>query len=70
MALRHWTAVRHREAAERTLLTALANDASPAALGNTRWGVAVARRAWLEPGDVLNTLPVAAFRAALRRNRR
>jgi nitrite reductase/ring-hydroxylating ferredoxin subunit len=30
--LRHWTAVRHREAAERTLLTAIANGAPPAAL--------------------------------------
>ena len=43
---------------------------SPAALGNLRWGAIVARRAWLEPGDVLNTLPPDAFRAALRRNRR
>ena len=30
--LRRWTTVRHREAAERTLLTAVAADASPAAL--------------------------------------
>jgi hypothetical protein len=29
----------------------------------------VARRAWLEDADVLNTLPVDGFRAALRRNR-
>lgn len=43
---------------------------SPAALGNIRWGVSVARRAWLERGDVLNTLPLDAFRASLRRNRR
>ena len=28
-----------------------------------------ARRAWIEPGDVLNTLPLEAFKAALRRNR-
>ncbi|CAN5875869.1 DNA polymerase/3'-5' exonuclease PolX [soil metagenome] len=42
----------------------------PAALGNVRWGTLTARRAWLEPGDVLNTLPVLEFRAALRRNRR
>ena len=41
---------------------------SPAALGLLRWGVTVARRAWLEPGDVLNTLPVDAFRRSLRRN--
>jgi nitrite reductase/ring-hydroxylating ferredoxin subunit len=32
--LRRWTAVRHREAAERTLLTAIAADASPAALAD------------------------------------
>jgi len=43
---------------------------SPAALANLRWGAVVARRAWLEAGDVLNTLPVDQFRAALRRNRR
>ena len=34
-----------------------------------RWGVTVARRAWLTPGDVLNTRDVAGFRRALRRNR-
>lgn len=43
---------------------------STTALGNLRWGVTVARRAWLEPADVLNTLPVDAFRNALRRSRR
>lgn len=32
--LRRWTAVRHREAAERTLLTAIATGASPAALAD------------------------------------
>ena len=32
--LRHWTRVRHREAAERTLLTAIAAGASPAALAD------------------------------------
>jgi nitrite reductase/ring-hydroxylating ferredoxin subunit len=32
--LRRWTTVRHREAAERTLLTAVAADASPAALAD------------------------------------
>jgi DNA polymerase (family X) len=40
------------------------------ALGYLRWGVAVARRAWLQPGDVLNTQPFDAFRASLRRHRR
>jgi DNA polymerase (family X) len=34
-----------------------------------RWGVQIARRAWLEPDDVLNTKPIEAFRAALRRHR-
>jgi DNA polymerase (family 10) len=34
------------------------------------WGVTVARRAWLQPGDVLNTLPFDEFRSRLRRNRR
>ena len=42
---------------------------SPAALGQLRWGVNVARRAWLTPADVLNTRPLAEFRASLRRNR-
>jgi DNA polymerase (family X) len=42
---------------------------SPAALGLLRWGVSIARRAWLEPGDIVNTLPVDAFRQSLRRNR-
>ena len=38
--------------------------------GALRWAVAVARRAWLSPGDVLNTLPVDEFRKALRRHQR
>jgi DNA polymerase (family 10) len=42
---------------------------SPAGLGALRWGAAVARRAWLQPDDVLNTRPLEAFRALLRRNR-
>ena len=32
------------------------------------WGVLVARRAWLQPEDILNTLPVEALRGSLRRN--
>jgi len=39
------------------------------ALGFTRWGVLTARRAWLGNDDVINTLPLAKFRKALRRNR-
>ncbi len=34
-----------------------------------RWGVLTARRAWLTKDDVLNTLPLKAFKKALRRNR-
>ena len=41
--LRHWSAVRHREAAERTLLSAIANDASPAALGSLLFAAATDR---------------------------
>ena len=63
--------VHARMARERGVKLLIDSDAhSPAALGNIRWGVAVARRAWLEPPDVLNTLPLDAFRASLRRNRR
>ena len=40
------------------------------AFGRLRWGVMVARRAWLQPADVLNTRPFDQFVAALRRNRR
>ncbi len=39
-----------------------------AGLGVLRWGAMVARRAWASPADVLNTRPVEAFRAGLRRN--
>ena len=39
------------------------------AFGRLRWGVLVARRAWLQPSDVLNTLPFDKLRASLRRNR-
>jgi DNA polymerase (family X) len=59
-----------RLARDRSVKLIIDSDAhSPAALANTRWGVMTARRAWLAPDDVLNTLPVEAFRRALRRNR-
>jgi DNA polymerase (family X) len=61
---------RARLARSRGVTLIIDSDAhSPAALANLRWGAMVARRAWLEDADVLNTLPVDAFRAALRRNR-
>jgi DNA polymerase (family 10) len=37
----------------------------PKHLANMRYGVATARRAWLGPGDVLNTLPVRDFEVQL-----
>ncbi len=58
-----------RLARERGVRIIIDSDAhSPAALGNLRWGAAVARRAWLEPGDVLNTRPLDEFRSLLRRH--
>jgi DNA polymerase (family X) len=39
----------------------------PNHLRNMRYGVLMARRGWLEPRDVLNTLPAAEFAAATRK---
>ena len=59
-----------RLARDRGVKLMIDSDAhSPAALGLLRWGASIARRAWLQPGDVLNTLPVEEFRASLRRNK-
>jgi DNA polymerase (family 10) len=59
-----------RLARDRGAVFVIDSDAhSPTELGTLRWGVAVARRAWLQPGDVLNTRPIAECRARLRRNR-
>jgi DNA polymerase (family X) len=58
-------------ARDRGVPLVISSDAhSRHAFGRLRWGVMVARRAWLQPGDVLNTRPFEDFRAALRRNRR
>ena len=38
------------------------------ALDYPRWGVMTARRAWVTKDDVINTRPLKAFKAALRRN--
>jgi DNA polymerase (family 10) len=60
-----------RAARDRGVRLLIDSDAhSTVELGNLRWGVTVARRAWVEAPDVLNTLPPDAFRAALRRHRR
>jgi len=40
-----------------------------AGLGRQQWGVQVARRAWLQPQDVLNSLPLPELLQRLRRNR-
>lgn len=62
--------VHARLARERGAAIVISTDAhTPSALGWMRWGVMVARRAWLTPGDVLNTLPLDEFRARLRRAR-
>lgn len=51
--LRHWSAVRHREAAERTLLTAIATGAPPAALANLLFAAAT-DRAFADGGHSLD----------------
>jgi DNA polymerase (family 10) len=38
-------------------------------LGNLRWGIQMARRAWATKPDVLNTRPLVDLVASLRRNR-
>ena len=42
---------------------------APTGFDLLRWGVTVARRAWAEPKDVLNTQPLETLQASLRRNR-
>lgn len=60
-----------RLAHERGVKLVISSDAhSQAGFGVLRWGVLTARRAWLEPADVLNTLPAEPFVRSLRRNRK
>ena len=55
-----------RQAKARGARFTISTDAHhPKHLLNMRYGVTMARRAWLEPGDILNTLPVEKFEAAL-----
>jgi DNA polymerase (family 10) len=57
-----------RRAKELGVKVAISTDAhAPGGLKNMRFGVEQARRGWLEPQDVLNTLPLDAFRTWLRR---
>ena len=59
-----------RSARERGATIVISTDAhSTMALGNIRWGVRVARRAWLTPEGILNTRPLDEMRTMLRRNR-
>jgi DNA polymerase (family 10) len=58
-------------ARDRGVRLVISSDAhSRRGLAVTRWGITVARRAWLQPADVLNTRPFDDFRAALGRHRR
>ena len=58
-----------RLAKDRGVKLVISSDAhSSRGFGALRWGVVVARRAWLEPADVLNTRPFDGFRAGLRRH--
>jgi DNA polymerase (family 10) len=60
-----------RLARERGIGLIVSSDAhSTGALDLVRWGVVVARRAWLTPADLLNTRPLPEFRSRLRRHRR
>ena len=60
-----------RAARERGVRLVISTDAhSVTALGNLRWGVHMARRAWAGPDDVLNTHSLDELRPLLRRNRR
>ena len=58
-------------ARDRGVPIVISTDAhSRTSFGRLRWGVLIARRAWLEPAHVLNTQPFDRFRASLRRGRR
>jgi len=60
-----------RAARDRGIPLVISTDAhAAAALGGQRWGVQVARRAWLRREDVLNAQPLDEMRARLRRHRR
>ena len=62
--------VNARAARDRGARLVISTDAhSKSAFGRMKWGVQVARRAWMTKQDVLNTRDVKGFRAALRRNR-
>jgi DNA polymerase (family 10) len=58
-----------RRARDRGARIAISSDShSTAGFGALRWGINVARRAWLTPEDVLNTRSVEEVRGVLRRH--
>jgi DNA polymerase (family 10) len=60
------TAALIRAAKARGCKFAISTDAHhPKHLANMRYGVSMARRGWLQPSDILNTLPAAQFAAAI-----
>lgn len=62
--------VHARLARERGVAIVVDSDAhTPGEFGHLRWGIMVARRAWLRAEDVLNTLPVDKLKKRLRRGR-
>ncbi len=62
--------VHARRAKELGVKLAISTDAHSAdQLALMRFGVATARRGWIEAGDVLNTLPLSQFRRRVRRTK-
>jgi len=62
------TDVHARVAGQRGVGIVISTDShSPSQLGNMRYGVSVARRAWLEKKDILNTLPAGALLKRLKK---
>jgi DNA polymerase (family X) len=60
-----------RAARDHGIPLVISTDAhSTSALSRLQWGVHVARRAWAQAGDVLNTRSIEELRPRLRRNRR
>lgn len=66
--LRDVHARRAKEAGVKIVINTDAHDCDHLRL--ITYGVATARRGWLEPSDVLNTLPLTQLRKSLRRNAR
>jgi DNA polymerase (family 10) len=62
--------VHARLARDRGVRLVVSTDAhSRTAFARLRWGIMIARRAWLRPEDVLNTMPFAGLQSFLRSRR-